>query len=228
MSQPLDHPPMASAAIAAATISNQLMIALVLLLFVVVAFVGFLYLYAKHHMGSNPATIRHQIPPPRCRGLNAEVLKSLPITTFNPSGFKDGIECAVCLSELCEGEEVRILPKCNHGFHVKCIDMWLRSHVTCPLCRAPVTAVAAESLHVLPREGVSANGHLPEFCNCPANMLFQEGASSSKRPEEERTPARLRSFRRMLSRGKMVIGSSCSPRGGDIEQGVVTPKNPAS
>lgn len=47
-------------------------------------------------------------------------------------------ECAVCLSIFEEGEEVRKLPKCNHSFHVACIDMWLYSHSDCPLCRAPV------------------------------------------------------------------------------------------
>ncbi|XP_077215516.1 RING-H2 finger protein ATL2-like [Tasmannia lanceolata] len=45
------------------------------------------------------------------------------------------ITCSVCLCELKEGEEVRQLPKCNHLFHVPCIDMWLYSHSSCPLCR---------------------------------------------------------------------------------------------
>ena len=45
---------------------------------------------------------------------------------------------AVCLSLVQEGEAVRRLPACAHLFHVCCIDMWLRSHSTCPLCRAAV------------------------------------------------------------------------------------------
>ncbi|KAG2649870.1 E3 ubiquitin-protein ligase EL5-like [Panicum virgatum] len=47
-------------------------------------------------------------------------------------------QCAVCLSLVQEGEAVRRLPACAHLFHVCCIDMWLRSHSTCPLCRAAV------------------------------------------------------------------------------------------
>ncbi|XP_019151597.1 PREDICTED: RING-H2 finger protein ATL52-like [Ipomoea nil] len=47
-------------------------------------------------------------------------------------------ECAVCLSAFEDGEEVRRLPKCNHSFHAPCIDMWLYSHMDCPLCRSPV------------------------------------------------------------------------------------------
>uniref|UniRef100_A0A0D3EL21 RING-type E3 ubiquitin transferase n=1 Tax=Oryza barthii TaxID=65489 RepID=A0A0D3EL21_9ORYZ len=42
----------------------------------------------------------------------------------------------VCLSELADGEKVRELPNCRHVFHVECVDAWLRSRTTCPLCRA--------------------------------------------------------------------------------------------
>ncbi|XP_004508196.1 RING-H2 finger protein ATL2-like [Cicer arietinum] len=70
------------------------------------------------------------------RGLDAAVISSLP--TFNFSPKSQAVECAVCLSEFEEGETGRVLPKCNHSFHIDCIDMWFQSHSTCPLCRAPV------------------------------------------------------------------------------------------
>ncbi|GER53635.1 RING/U-box superfamily protein [Striga asiatica] len=57
---------------------------------------------------------------------------------FDPEEFKEGLECAVCLSEISQGEKTRLLPKCSHGFHLDCIDMWFESHSTCPLCRNPV------------------------------------------------------------------------------------------
>ncbi|CAN6249889.1 unnamed protein product [Urochloa humidicola] len=44
-------------------------------------------------------------------------------------------ECAICLAEFEEGEAVRVLPPCGHGFHAACIDKWLRAHSTCPSCR---------------------------------------------------------------------------------------------
>ncbi|KAH6828521.1 hypothetical protein C2S53_013769 [Perilla frutescens var. hirtella] len=63
-------------------------------------------------------------------------------------------ECAVCLSVFEEGEEIRQLPKCKHYFHAPCIDMWLYSHLDCPLCRSLVEppllhhhAAAEESEH---------------------------------------------------------------------------------
>ncbi|XP_022740743.1 uncharacterized protein LOC111292567 [Durio zibethinus] len=47
-------------------------------------------------------------------------------------------ECAVCLSELEEGETVRKL-KCKHTFHKDCLDRWLQQYrATCPLCRTKV------------------------------------------------------------------------------------------
>ena len=33
---------------------------------------------------------------------------------------------------------------CKHLYHVKCIDMWLASHTTCPLCRADVEPLGEE------------------------------------------------------------------------------------
>lgn len=53
-------------------------------------------------------------------------------------GLVDGTECAVCLNEFQDDESLKLLPKCNHAFHIDCIDTWLRSHVNCPLCRAPI------------------------------------------------------------------------------------------
>ncbi|KAM0920201.1 hypothetical protein ACQ4PT_007658 [Festuca glaucescens] len=54
------------------------------------------------------------------------------------SGSGDGAQCSVCLGTVQPGEMVRLLPLCKHLYHVECIDLWLASHDTCPLCRAEV------------------------------------------------------------------------------------------
>nr|XP_023918787.1 RING-H2 finger protein ATL78-like [Quercus suber] len=44
-------------------------------------------------------------------------------------------ECAIYLSEFVEGEGIRVLGRCYHGFHVKyCIQQWLSSHTFYPTC----------------------------------------------------------------------------------------------
>ncbi|XP_062217482.1 RING-H2 finger protein ATL79-like [Phragmites australis] len=47
------------------------------------------------------------------------------------------VECAICLSELADGERVRVLPACGHGFHGACVEGWLAARASCPTCRAP-------------------------------------------------------------------------------------------
>ncbi|XP_047063489.1 RING-H2 finger protein ATL3-like [Lolium rigidum] len=295
-------PPTISGATAAApsqlAISNGVLLAAVIFLFMVVVFVFLLYLYAKRFLGVNPMLHGPSTPSSRFlfvgdspfprRGLPAAVLRSLPVSVYAAAAGKhaDALECAVCLSEVADGEKVRDLPKCAHRFHVECIDMWFHSHDTCPLCRAPVGA-DADGLPRVPRED-PATVDFPAF---PTNILFwgtrdddsvantglgMPAASSTTRPsaasgrrnenlvidiphrqmavgassplpasrmpgtaaDDLRSPmsARLRSLRRLLSRGKqaMVGTSSSSPRGGgDIEQGLAgrppkTPKTPPS
>ncbi|XP_045787868.1 RING-H2 finger protein ATL16-like [Trifolium pratense] len=46
--------------------------------------------------------------------------------------------CSVCLSQMCKGEKVRLLPLCNHRYHSDCIGVWLKNNTTCPLCRSKI------------------------------------------------------------------------------------------
>jgi hypothetical protein len=52
--------------------------------------------------------------------------------------------CAVCLHPKNAGEMLRSLP-CLHSFHVDCIDPWLRSKPTCPVCTHKVVLPMGES-----------------------------------------------------------------------------------
>ncbi|PAN23833.1 hypothetical protein PAHAL_4G121900 [Panicum hallii] len=54
----------------------------------------------------------------------------------------DGAQCSVCLGAVQPGEMVRRLPMCKHLYHVECIDLWLASHATCPICRSDVEPAA--------------------------------------------------------------------------------------
>jgi len=73
-------------------------------------------------------------------GLDEALIKSIAIFKYKKGdGGSAGVtDCSVCLSEFEDDESVRLLPKCSHVFHVPCIDTWLKSHSSCPLCRAAV------------------------------------------------------------------------------------------
>lgn len=68
-------------------------------------------------------------------GLKRRELSRIPVTVYGGGEEIPATECPICLGEFEKGDRVRVLPKCNHGFHVSCIDKWLSSHSSCPNCR---------------------------------------------------------------------------------------------
>ncbi|KAF0934473.1 hypothetical protein E2562_025550 [Oryza meyeriana var. granulata] len=84
-------------------------------------------------------------------GLTAAAIDdALPASAYEcPLGGDSNAEvCSVCLEDVRGGETVRRLPACRHLYHAACIDAWLRSHTTCPLCRSDLS----------PRRGATASG----------------------------------------------------------------------
>ncbi|CAL5048110.1 unnamed protein product [Urochloa decumbens] len=82
-------------------------------------------------------------------GLGASAIASLPVYKYKEkrgSGGGGDDKCSVCLGEVKPKETVKQLPVCAHLFHEGCIDVWLRSHGTCPVCRTPVNAAAAAAV----------------------------------------------------------------------------------
>ncbi|PUZ63552.1 hypothetical protein GQ55_3G076700 [Panicum hallii var. hallii] len=80
----------------------------------------------------------------RSTGLDADAIAALPEFVYRKEEAADEAEereCAVCLGALAEGDAARLLPLCMHVFHRGCVDVWLREHSTCPVCRAEAVAV---------------------------------------------------------------------------------------
>ncbi|XP_066324197.1 E3 ubiquitin-protein ligase EL5-like [Miscanthus floridulus] len=118
--------------------------------------------------GSNGAT--------RTRGVDPELLRSPPVTVYVyraavPGSKEDAAECSVCLAELEDGEEARFLPCCGHGFHAECVDMWLASHTTCPLCRLTVSKPDPDSSQT-PTPASALRPLPPEPANLPRSVLL--------------------------------------------------------
>ncbi|XP_057446252.1 E3 ubiquitin-protein ligase ATL6-like [Lotus japonicus] len=103
----------------------------------------------------------------RNKGVEPEVLATCPIVSY--SAAKAGnrrpvaAECAVCLGEFEGPDALRVLPKCGHVFHPGCIDMWLASHVTCPVCRARMAGTAPARGDVTVEIGGGNGGALQVF-----------------------------------------------------------------
>ncbi|XP_004304601.1 PREDICTED: RING-H2 finger protein ATL46 [Fragaria vesca subsp. vesca] len=69
-------------------------------------------------------------------GLDQAFIDALPVFQYREIvGLKEPFDCAVCLCEFTEKDKLRLLPMCSHAFHINCIDTWLLSNSTCPLCR---------------------------------------------------------------------------------------------
>ncbi|CAL9769342.1 unnamed protein product [Musa acuminata subsp. burmannicoides] len=69
-------------------------------------------------------------------GLDQALIDALPVFLYRDIvGSKEPFDCAVCLCEFDGTDELRLLPVCGHAFHLACIDTWLLSNSTCPLCR---------------------------------------------------------------------------------------------
>ncbi|OIW17720.1 hypothetical protein TanjilG_29070 [Lupinus angustifolius] len=73
-------------------------------------------------------------------GLDQALIDSLPIFYYHDLlGLKEPFDCAVCLCEFSNQDKLRLVPTCSHAFHMNCLDTWLLSNSTCPLCRATLS-----------------------------------------------------------------------------------------
>ncbi|KAL9238130.1 hypothetical protein vseg_012600 [Gypsophila vaccaria] len=77
-------------------------------------------------------------------GLSAAELEKLPKVTGD--SLLHGNECAICLDEIEADQPARLVPGCNHGFHLHCADIWLSNQSVCPVCRAKLGPDFFESL----------------------------------------------------------------------------------
>ncbi|KAG9141857.1 hypothetical protein Leryth_013996 [Lithospermum erythrorhizon] len=113
-------------------------------------------------------------------GLQPSVINSITILKFRKEDiFIEGTECSVCLNNFQEDEALRLLPNCNHAFHVACIDIWLKSHSNCPMCRADIEFLSPAKLP-------PSSPEQQNICGDSEELWDQEGAETE--PEEVEFP----------------------------------------
>ncbi|RZF44579.1 hypothetical protein LSTR_LSTR001337 [Laodelphax striatellus] len=79
------------------------------------------------------------------RGLNRLEIEQLPSFKFNAETHQgDQTSCVVCMCDFESRQLLRGLP-CSHEFHAKCVDKWLKSNRTCPICRGDASGYFTSS-----------------------------------------------------------------------------------
>jgi hypothetical protein len=81
---------------------------------------------------SNPSIDEFNPHYKSCNEINNDLGKALKIKKDDCILNED---CFICMERYNCNEFKRILPSCKHYFHKKCIDKWLKSNASCPVCR---------------------------------------------------------------------------------------------
>lgn len=131
------------------------MAVIIVILIAALFFVAFFSVYLRHCNDSQSNSVRPVTAAARsrraARGLDPAVIETFPTLIYSDVKQhkigKSTLECAVCLNEFEDDETLRLIPKCDHVFHPECIDAWLASHTTCPVCRANLSPQLTESVH---------------------------------------------------------------------------------
>ncbi|KAL0905040.1 hypothetical protein M5K25_027211 [Dendrobium thyrsiflorum] len=142
-----------SSSSSASSASSILLIIVLIIAFAVLASVSFhllRHLLSRRRCSSPPPRSLHcppsshtehtssasVTPPPSAKD---HVVSSLPPVSLSSAAsvLPKSPDCAVCLSPFYPRDDLRLLPSCRHAFHLKCIDLWLQSTPSCPLCRSP-------------------------------------------------------------------------------------------
>ncbi|RRT67563.1 hypothetical protein B296_00002097 [Ensete ventricosum] len=136
---------------------------------------------------SSSATVVAAAAPP-ASGLSDKdktaLIDSLPLFSLASSLAvlpKSSPDCSVCLCPFRPQDELRLLPACRHAFHSQCVDTWLRSTPSCPLCRASI------ALPALPPPPPTVSAHAGPSRS--ASFRVEIGSVSRRRAPSEVGPA---------------------------------------
>ncbi|KAL5550981.1 hypothetical protein UlMin_001157 [Ulmus minor] len=161
-------------------------------------------------------------------GLDPSFIKLFP--TFVYSSIKEfrkenyDLECAICLVEFHDQSLLRLLTVCYHVFHQECVDLWLDSHKTCPVCRRDLDAppplppeAAAEKTPVEDSNVQSSSGEDTRI-DVKDDQKVPPLKQSWKEEDEERRRKILKSFSRSHSTGHSISRTRSAEEGKDEDK----------
>ncbi|KAM0914375.1 hypothetical protein ACQ4PT_011567 [Festuca glaucescens] len=149
-------------------------------------------------------------------GLDQAFIDALPVFSYREVvgvGDKEPFDCAVCLCEFDSEDRLRLLPLCGHAFHLNCIDTWLLSNSTCPLCRGVLFApgLTAENNPMFDFDEGLEEGRLSECCEDGFGLPAQkssEGVVQTPVAEKRVFPVRLGKFKNVGTQGAVEGGNA--------------------
>ncbi|TKW20625.1 hypothetical protein SEVIR_4G101500v4 [Setaria viridis] len=152
-------------------------------------------------------------------GLDQAFIDALPVFAYREivvggggDGDKEPFDCAVCLCEFDAEDRLRLLPLCGHAFHLNCIDTWLLSNSTCPLCRGVlfVPGLMGEDDTMFDFEERLEEGRLSEDCDDGFGLPGQKASGLAQTPVAEKRvfPVRLGKFKNVGTQGPVQGGNA--------------------
>lgn len=131
-------------------------------------------------------------------GLDQASIDTLPVFFYKDIiGLKDPFDCAVCLCEFSDGHKLRLLPLCSHAFHIHCIDTWLLSNSTCPLCRSTLISSSGLPLEnsLFGFESVESSNQMPNVGETGVSCHLKSGIMEEVVDPQKVFPVRLGKFK---------------------------------
>lgn len=136
------------------TTSHGLLILIIFFFFSLILIVTFLVLhfYFRNNTSTSTSTgtsnnVTSVAIPAVVIGLDAATIDSIPIFLHGSLSTSTVVidvdkECSICLGMFEDDEMVKVLPECLHAYHSDCVDKWLRTRSSCPLCRSSLDSTS--------------------------------------------------------------------------------------
>jgi hypothetical protein len=81
-------------------------------------------------------------------------IAALPVQTVSSkTHVGKQMRCPICLDDFIEGDSLKTMP-CMHIYHSKCIDRWLATDNSCPICKTPIGQEGRASVAAAPRQSL--------------------------------------------------------------------------